>query len=111
MTDTPSESLGSYLDGQRRQAGYGLRELARITDTSVSKMNRLLNDEISRPSPVTLGLIADALNLSLVRLFTLSGYPYPDVDDLLRTDHGLSDEEISEFKGRLSGPSAPETRY
>lgn len=104
MADTApaKESLGSYLDQRRRLAGRGLRELARITDTSVSMVNRLLHDEIARPSPVTLALIAEALNLSLARLFTLAGYPYPDIDDILRSDHGLSDEEISDLRSRLS---------
>lgn len=55
-----------------------------------------VKDEVERPAPASLVRLAGALNLSVARLFTLAGHPYPNLDDLLKTDYGLSEEDIAE---------------
>jgi transcriptional regulator with XRE-family HTH domain len=96
MPINPGPTLGRLLDSVRRDAGYSLRQLAKETGMPMSRINRLLKDEVERPAPASLVRLAGALNLSVARLFTLAGHPYPNLDDLLRTDYSLSEEEIAE---------------
>jgi transcriptional regulator with XRE-family HTH domain len=91
----PGPTLGQCLDNARQRVGYSLRGLAAAVGVPMSRINRLLKDEVERPSPATLVRLADALDLSTCQIFTLAGHPYPDLDDLLRTDYGLPDDAIT----------------
>lgn len=110
-TSTPpggETTLGRYLDDARQHAGYSLRKLAAITGYPMSRINRLLKDEVDRPSPATLMQLADALNLPPCALFTLAGHPYPSLDDILRADYRLPDEAITKIHDIISGYAATE---
>jgi transcriptional regulator with XRE-family HTH domain len=101
-------TLGRYLDDARQRAGFSLRALAAITGYPMSRINRLLKDEVERPSPATLVQLADALNLSASGLFALAGHPYPDLDDVLRNDYGLPDQAIAKVHDVIRAYAAPE---
>jgi transcriptional regulator with XRE-family HTH domain len=105
---TAGPSLGSYLDDARQCAGYSLRTLAAITGYPMSRINRLLKNEVDRPAPATLVHLADALGLSACRLFTLAGHPYPDLDDVLRSDYGLSAEAVATVRATIAAYTVPE---
>jgi transcriptional regulator with XRE-family HTH domain len=107
-TPADGQSLGQYLDDGRRRAGYSLRTLAAITGYPMSRINRLLKDEVDRPSPATLVHLADALQLSTCRLFGLAGHPYPDLDDVLRGEYRLPDEAIARIHDIINDYAAPE---
>jgi transcriptional regulator with XRE-family HTH domain len=101
-------TLGRYLDDARQHAGYSLRRLAAITGYPMSRINRLMKDEVDRPSPATLMQLANALDLSACALFTLAGHPYPEFDDMLRTDYGLPDEAITKIRDIIHGHATSE---
>jgi len=97
MSTKPDPTLGAVLDSARRKAGYSLRQLAAVTGMPASRINRILKDNVEHPAPVSLVRLAGALGLSPARLFKLAGHPYPDLADLLRSDHGLSAEATAEI--------------
>ena len=101
-------TLGQYLDDARQRAGFSLRALAAITGYPMSRINRLVKDEVERPSPATLIQLADVLNLSACGLFTLAGHPYPNLDDMLRNDYRLPGEAIAKVHDVIDTYSAPE---
>jgi transcriptional regulator with XRE-family HTH domain len=74
----------------------------------MSRINRLLKDEVDRPSPATLVRLADALSLSACGLFALAGLPYPNLDDVLRTDYRLPHEAIAKVREVIAEYTAPE---
>lgn len=74
----------------------------------MSRINRLLKDEVDRPSPATLMQLADALNLSACDLFTLADHPYPNLADILRAHYHLPDEAITKINAIISDYAAPE---
>ena len=110
LANKPPEgpTLGQYIDDARQRAGYSLRGLAAITGYPMSRINRLLKDEVDRPSPVTLMRLADTLSLSACGLFALAGHPYPGLDDMLRNDYGLPGEAITKVHDVIRTYSAPE---
>jgi transcriptional regulator with XRE-family HTH domain len=102
MPTDPSTTLGQELEDARQQAGLSLRDLAQLIELPHSRINRIVKDEVERPSPDTLVRLARTLNLSVARLFTLAGYPYPDLDDLLTTDYRLPQAAIAEIHQVIS---------
>jgi transcriptional regulator with XRE-family HTH domain len=96
-------TLGEEIDQARRQAGYSLRDLAGRTGIALSRINRIVTNEVERPSPETIKRLAGVLGLSLARLFTLAGYPYPDLDDLLRTNYRLPQSAIAKIHEIIEG--------
>jgi transcriptional regulator with XRE-family HTH domain len=109
MPTNAGPTLGGLLDSARRDAGYSLRQLATVTGIPMSRINRLLKDEVERPAPASLVRLAGALNLSVAHLFTLAGHPYPNLDDLLRNDYGLPEGAITEVT-QLVDHLTPERR-
>jgi transcriptional regulator with XRE-family HTH domain len=105
---TGGTTLGRYLDDARQQAGYSMRKLAASTGYPMSRINRLLKDEVGRPSPATLMQLSDALNLPVCGLFTLAGHPYPSLDDILRADYRLPDEAVAKIHDIIRDYAASE---
>mgnify|MGYP001175242092 CR=1 FL=1 len=101
ITPPGASTLGRRLDEARLEAGYSLRDLAKRAEVTTSMMNRLLKDEVDRPSPAILARVTSVLGLSLAQVFKLARYPYPSVDDLLRTDHGLTEEAIATIRDAI----------
>lgn len=114
MPDNSGTTLGDVLDSARNDAGYSLRQLAAVTAMPMSRLYRLLNNEVASPAPASLMQLAGALDLSLARLFKLAGHPYPSVEDLLTTDHGLPEDAVADvirmidrLATRRGAPDAP----
>lgn len=104
--ETPSgTTLGGRLEEARRDAGLSLRQLAQATGIPMSSINRLLKDEVERPSPANLVRLAKVLELNPSELFTLAALPFPDLDDLLRTGYGLPEDAIAEIRAIIAAHS------
>lgn len=109
-SDDPRPTLGRRLDEARRNAGYSLRKLAQATGIPMSSINRLLKDEVERPSAANLVRLAQVLNLKPGELFSLAGLPYPDLDELLREGYGLPEDAIAEVRAIVAEHTDPEGR-
>lgn len=95
-------ALGAYLEHIRIDAGLTMRQLAAATDIPLTTLNRLLKDEVVKPSPAHLARIAAALELDPADVFMVAGLPLPkslpSVDVVLRAEYGLSDAGLAEAK-------------
>ena len=96
------ESLGGFIRERRKQAQYSLRDLAdraNVSNPYLSQIERGLHT----PSVRVLKAIAAALNVSAESLLvqagllesTEDGAPGPSVEDAIRADAKLSDEQRS----------------
>ena len=96
------ESLGGFIRERRKQAQYSLRDLAdraNVSNPYLSQIERGLHT----PSVRVLKAIAAALNVSAESLLvqagllesTEDGAPGPSVEDAIRADTKLSDEQRS----------------
>ncbi|MFP5320900.1 MAG: helix-turn-helix domain-containing protein [Acidimicrobiia bacterium] len=94
------ESLGSFIRERRKQAQYSLRDLAdraNVSNPYLSQIERGLHT----PSVRVLKAIAAALNVSAESLLvqaglleaTEDGEPGPSVEDAIRADARLTDEQ------------------
>ena len=94
-------TLGQHLEAARQQAGYSLRQLARLSGLHPSAVNRLLKDEVEQPAPDNLIALARALELNETDLFLLAGLPVPQegasLTMMLRKGYGISDEQVPEL--------------
>lgn len=96
------ESLGSFIRDRRKQAQYSLRELAdraNVSNPYLSQIERGLHT----PSVRVLKAIAAALNVSAESLLVQAGLlesggdeaPGPSVEDAIRADPRISDDQKS----------------
>jgi transcriptional regulator with XRE-family HTH domain len=96
------ESLGGFIRERRKQAQYSLRDLAdraNVSNPYLSQIERGLHT----PSVRVLKAIAAALNVSAESLLVQAGLleaneeggPAPSVEDAIRADTRLSDEQRS----------------
>jgi transcriptional regulator with XRE-family HTH domain len=96
------ESLGEFIRERRKQAQYSLRDLAdraNVSNPYLSQIERGLHT----PSVRVLKAIAAALNVSAESLLVQAGLleaaddeaPGPSVEDSIRADTRLSDEQRS----------------
>jgi transcriptional regulator with XRE-family HTH domain len=94
------ESLGSFIRERRKQAQYSLRDLAdraNVSNPYLSQIERGLHT----PSVRVLKAIAAALNVSAESLLVQAGLleaaedgePGPSVEDAIRADARLTDEQ------------------
>jgi Predicted transcriptional regulators len=72
-----SEKFGSALLYYRQQKGLSLKELEMLTKVSSSYLNRLEKGERSAPSIPIASKIADALNIELSTLLSISSTNVP----------------------------------
>ncbi|WP_068925641.1 helix-turn-helix domain-containing protein [Planobispora rosea] len=102
----PRLTLGRFLDAARADAHYSLRGLAQATGIPMSSINRLLKDEVAAPSAANLMRLAVVLNLDPADVFAHAGITppaaSPDLETLLRTEHGLPDEAIDKIKSIIA---------
>jgi len=94
------ESLGDFIRERRKQAQYSLRDLAdraNVSNPYLSQIERGLHT----PSVRVLKAIAAALNVSAESLLVQAGLldaaeegePGPSVEDAIRADGALSDDQ------------------
>lgn len=93
------KSLGSFIRSQRRLANMSLRQLEKLTKVSNPYLSQIERG-IYKPSAQVLKSIAEALHISAETLYTRVGllegpvpHDGPEVEDAIRADERLSDEQ------------------
>jgi len=83
-----------------------LRSLSDATGVPLTSLHRLVHDQVARPEPTHLVLIADALGVRRGPLFTAAGYPQPaeveSVDAALRGTYDLPEEAFSKIHAAIA---------
>jgi transcriptional regulator with XRE-family HTH domain len=77
MTAREAKAFGDYLRARREAIGISQGQLARLTQTRDSTINRLEAGTISAPRPDKLSRIARQLDLDLADVFAMAGYVVP----------------------------------
>jgi transcriptional regulator with XRE-family HTH domain len=77
MTAREAKAFGDYLRARREAIGISQGQLARLTQTRDSTINRLEAGTISAPRPDKLTRIAGHLDLNLADVFAMVGYVVP----------------------------------
>ena len=99
-------NVGQILEEAREAAGMTLRSLSEATGIPLTSLHRLAHDQVARPEPAHLVLIADALGVPRAALFTAAGYPRPteveSVDAVLRRTYDLPDEAFSKIHAAIA---------
>jgi transcriptional regulator with XRE-family HTH domain len=92
----PTGGLGGFIRMQRELAQLSLRQLAegaKVSNAYLSQVER----GVYRPSAQVLKGIADALHLSVETLYARAGLldeePHADVEEAIRLDDRLSDDQ------------------
>ena len=105
ISNKDETTLGSVLETARQEASLTLRRLAALSGIPMSTVNRLLKDEVERPSPAHLQHLAKVLELNPADVFLLAGLSLPSeapsLEVMLRTEYGLPPEAIAEAKRDL----------
>lgn len=70
----PAYSLGELIKAARCGAGMSFAALAERTGIGQGQLHRLEHDEIRAVNPAHLALLAEALGISLFRLYSAAGY-------------------------------------
>ena len=105
------DALGAYIRSQRKLANLSLRQLAELTSLSNPYLSQIERG-LHQPSIRVLTLLSDALNVSAETLLAeaglrdpdgpagaakaagpRSGPPRPEVEDAIRADQRLSDDQ------------------
>lgn len=93
------KGLGTFIRSQRRLANLSLRQLERLTKVSNPYLSQIERG-IYRPSAQVLKSIAEALQISAETLYARaglmdrdSGDGAPGVEDAIRADEQLTDEQ------------------
>lgn len=111
MPEDPAwKSLGSFIRSQRRLANMSLRQLEKITKVSNPYLSQIERG-IYRPSAQVLKSIAEALQISAESLYTKVGLleagpdapPAPGVEEAIRADERLSDDQKEALLGVYRG--------
>lgn len=104
---TPSDrTVGQIIEDAREAAGTTLRALSETTGIPLTSLHRLVHDQVSRPEPAHLVILADVLNVPRGRLLAAAGYPRPvvaeSVDAALRRAYDLPDEAFDEIHAAVA---------
>ncbi|MEV6831174.1 helix-turn-helix transcriptional regulator [Amycolatopsis sp. NPDC051102] len=93
-------TLGQYLEQGRQQAGLSHRQLASASGVHESTVNRLLKDQIEKPSAEQVQQLARVLELSIVDALAYIGVVrprgLPSTKLYLREKFGLRGEQLDE---------------
>lgn len=97
--ESPSLSLGQYLEQGRQRAGLTLRQLAEASGVNVSAVNRLLKDEVEHPAAEHLQSIANVLELDMTDALGFIGVTppkgLPGISPYLRAKHKFRGETLN----------------
>lgn len=97
-------TLGVLLDRERVRAGVTLRGLNQATGIPLTSLHRLFHDQVSRPDPAHLALIADTLGAPRAPLFAAAGYPAPahSLDSALRAAYTLPEAAYARIHAAIA---------
>lgn len=100
-------TLGKYLEAGRHEAGFSLRQLAKATGIHESAVNRLLKDEVAKPSAEHVQQLVRVLELNLTDALAYIGVVrprgLPDTRLYLREKQGLKGQALDEATKAVDG--------
>lgn len=94
--------LGICLKNNRKDLGLTLRFVQEQIGVSNAYLSQIENGKIKSPSPMTLFKLSNLYNVSYSKLFSLAGYPMPEVacpsmiNQLSHAIESLTEEEVLE---------------
>ncbi|CAI7977251.1 HTH cro/C1-type domain-containing protein [Frankia sp. Hr75.2] len=98
-------TLGAFLRHARTEGGLSFRQVEMMTGIPRNTICRLENDEVERPAPENLALLASALEVKTSDLFLLAGMPLPEglpsLPVMLRAEYDLPDAGIREAEASI----------
>lgn len=109
MDHDTTHRFGGYIKGLREERKLSVRELASKAGINSGALTRLEHGKVRTPHPDTLKVLATALDVPLMELFTMAGYlgPYdlPSMAPYLRARYGHLPEEtlsaVNDYLERL----------
>lgn len=105
-------TLGDYLRMARQQAGYSIRELAKLVSVHFSYLARLENGETAHPSPDLLQRLAEVLQVDAAELLTYIGVKpaLPEPRAYFRRKLGVNAEEADVLARLIEDYQAKKTK-